>query len=49
VIFQQPATEASARIFATTAGLPPPETAPAVRESQAQQLAVALDWLDREL
>jgi hypothetical protein len=36
-------------IFAATAGLPPPETAPTVREFQARQLAVALDWLDREL
>ena len=38
-----------AGIFAATAGLPPPETAPAVREFQARQLAVALDWLDRDL
>lgn len=38
-----------AGIFAATAGLPPPETAPTVREFQARQLAVALDWLDREL
>jgi aminoglycoside phosphotransferase (APT) family kinase protein len=38
-----------AGIFAATAGLPPPDTAPAVREFQARQLAVALDWLDREL
>ncbi len=36
-------------IFAAVAGLPPPETAPTVREFQARQLAVALDWLDREL
>ena len=36
-------------VFAATAGLPPPETAPTVREFQARQLAVALDWLDREL
>jgi hypothetical protein len=36
-------------IFAASAGLPPPETAPTVREFQARQLAVALDWLDREL
>jgi hypothetical protein len=36
-------------IFAAAAGLPPPETAPTVREFQARQLAVALDWLDREL
>lgn len=38
-----------AGIFAATAGLPPPDTAPTVREFQARQLAVALDWLDREL
>lgn len=38
-----------AGIFAASAGLPPPETAPTVREFQARQLAVALDWLDREL
>jgi len=38
-----------AGIFAAVAGLPPPETAPTVREFQARQLAVALDWLDREL
>lgn len=36
-------------IFASVAGLPPPETAPTVREFQARQLGVALDWLDREL
>ena len=36
-------------IFAAVAGLPPPDTAPTVREFQARQLAVALDWLDREL
>lgn len=36
-------------IFAAVAGLPPPETAPTVREGQARQLGVALDWLDREL
>lgn len=36
-------------IFAAVAGLPPPETAPTVREFQARQLRVALDWLDREL
>jgi len=36
-------------IFAAVAGLPPPETAPTVREFQARQLAVALDWVDREL
>ncbi len=38
-----------AGIFAATAGLPPPDTAPTVREFQGQQLAVALDWIDREL
>ena len=36
-------------IFGATAGLPPPETAPTVREFQARQLAVALDWVDRDL
>ena len=36
-------------LFAAVAGLSPPETAPMVREFQARQLAVALDWLDREL
>jgi len=38
-----------AGIFAAVAGLPPPETAPTVREFQARQLVVALDWVDREL
>lgn len=38
-----------AGIFAAVAGLPPPETAPTVREFQATQLVVALDWVDREL
>ena len=38
-----------AAIFAAVAGLPPPDTAPTVREFQARQLAVALDWVDREL
>ncbi|HEV8098023.1 MAG TPA: hypothetical protein VGP56_02685 [Gaiellaceae bacterium] len=38
-----------AGIFAATAGLPPPQTAPTVREFQARQLAVALDWLDRDI
>jgi thiamine kinase-like enzyme len=38
-----------AGIFAAVAGLPPPETAPTVRDFQARQLAVALDWVDREL
>jgi phosphotransferase family enzyme len=35
--------------WAEVVGLPPPETAPTVREFQARQLAVALDWVDREL
>jgi hypothetical protein len=39
----------TAGIFAAVAGLPPPETAPTVRRFQARQLAVALDWLDREV
>lgn len=38
-----------AGVFAAVAGLPPPETAPTVREVQRRQLAVALDWVDREL
>lgn len=38
-----------AGVFAATAGLPPPDTAPTVREFQARQLAVALDWVDHEL
>jgi thiamine kinase-like enzyme len=38
-----------ASVFAATAGLPPPDTAPTVREFQARQLAIALDWVDREL
>ena len=38
-----------AGIWAATAGLPPPETAPTVREFQRRQLAVALDWVDRDL
>lgn len=36
-------------IWAAVAGLPPPETAPSVRAVQRRQLAVALDWVDREL
>src|SRR5437764_164786 len=36
-------------IFCATADLSPPVTTPQVREFQARQLAVALDWLDREL
>jgi thiamine kinase-like enzyme len=38
-----------AGVWAAVAGLPPPETAPAVRPVQRAQLAVALDWIDREL
>lgn len=38
-----------AGIFAAVVGLPPPETAPTVRAFQKAQLAVALDWVDREL
>ncbi|HZS31201.1 MAG TPA: phosphotransferase [Gaiellaceae bacterium] len=38
-----------AGIFAAVAGLPPPDTAPTVRAFQAEQLTVALDWVDREL
>jgi hypothetical protein len=38
-----------AGFFAATAGLPAPETAPTLREAQARALAVALDWVDREL
>ena len=30
-------------------GTPPPQTAPNVRELQRRQLAVTLDWIDREL
>lgn len=36
-------------VWASVAGLPPPETAPEVRAIQRRQLAVALDWVDREL
>lgn len=36
-------------VWAAVAGLPPPETAPHVREMQRRQLAVVLDWIDREL
>jgi hypothetical protein len=36
-------------VWAAVAGLPPPETAPTVRDVQRRQLAVALDWIDREL
>ena len=38
-----------AGVWAAVAGLPPPETAPFVREMQRRQLAVALDWIDRDL
>jgi len=35
--------------FAVRAGLPPPPTAPAVRDVQRRQLVVALGWARREL
>jgi Phosphotransferase enzyme family len=38
-----------AGVWAAVAGLPPPETAPTVRAVQRAQLAVALDWVDRDL
>ncbi len=38
-----------AGVWAAVAGLPPPATAPHVRVLQRRQLAVALDWVDREL
>jgi hypothetical protein len=38
-----------AGFFAARAGLPPPETAPTVREFQRRQLEVALPWGAREL
>lgn len=38
-----------AGVWAGVVGLPPPATAPTVRETQRRLLAVALDWLDREL
>jgi len=38
-----------AGVWAAVAGTPPPPTAPNVRALQKAQLAVALDWLDREL
>jgi hypothetical protein len=38
-----------AGVWAAVAGLPAPETAPHVREVQRRQLAVALDWIDRDL
>lgn len=36
-------------VWAAVAGLPPPPTAPHVRVMQRAQLAVALDWIDRDL
>ena len=36
-------------VWAGVVGLPPPETAPTVRDVQRRQLAVALDWIDRQL
>ena len=36
-------------VWAAVAGTPPPETAPFVRDLQRRQLAVTLDWLDRDL
>ena len=38
-----------AGVWAAVVGLPPPATAPNVRRLQREQLAVALDWVDREL
>lgn len=38
-----------AGVWAAVAGLPASPTAPHVRDMQRRQLAVALDWLDREL
>jgi hypothetical protein len=38
-----------AGVWAAVAGTPPPPTAPHVRALQRAQLAVALDWIDREL
>ncbi|MDX6474799.1 MAG: hypothetical protein QOH95_310 [Gaiellaceae bacterium] len=38
-----------AGVWAAVVGLPPPETAPSVRDVQRRQLAVALDWIDRDL
>ena len=38
-----------AGVWAAVVGLPPPETAPNVRALQRGQLAVALDWIEREL
>ncbi len=36
-------------VWAAVVGLPPPETAPAVRDVQRRQLEVALTWCEREL
>jgi hypothetical protein len=36
-------------VWAAVVGLPPPETAPHVREMQRRQLDVALAWCEREL
>ena len=36
-------------VWAAVVGLPPPETAPTVREIQRRQLEVALAWCEREL
>lgn len=36
-------------VWAAVVGLPPPETAPAVRDIQRRQLEVALAWCEREL
>jgi hypothetical protein len=39
-----------AGVWAAVVGTPPPQTADAsVRELQRRQLAVALDWVDRDL
>jgi hypothetical protein len=38
-----------AGVWAAVVGLPPPPTAPTVREQQRRQLAVALEWCEREL
>jgi len=38
-----------AGVWAAVVGLPAPNTAPTVRGVQRAQLAVALDWIDREL
>ncbi|MCW2964740.1 MAG: hypothetical protein JWO17_1992 [Actinomycetia bacterium] len=38
-----------AGVWAAVVGLPPPATAPHVRDLQRRQLAVALDWIDLDL